>query len=303
MSNADSSTEQPNPQRGKRRRWQFGLSTLLIVITVAAIIARWAAEPEPWEKFERRFEALVKDYGGEVRWQDLSSPHTISFRYSSKSGKHKALDDEGLKRLCRDFRRLGKFRLNLHGCAITDEGLAELASLPHLECLCLSKTKISNAGLERLQEMPSLEFVDLADTAVAADGVGKLREKKQDLTIWWDRQKVADSTKWLGSPVEKQGVVTVAPGCAVLFHFRTNSDSGAALMFFKRDKESGGPGGSKVAWHVHAEPLGVEHSKYRHDMNVRVDGDKVIVHSEGSHGTFVELRDLETGSLLKRWRY
>jgi hypothetical protein len=38
-------------------------------------------------------------------------------------------------------------------------------------------------------------------------------------------------------------------------------------------------------------------------VNVRSEGDRLIVRSVGSFGTFVELRNLKTGQLLKRWRY
>jgi outer membrane protein assembly factor BamB len=60
------------------------------------------------------------------------------------------------------------------------------------------------------------------------------------------------------------------------------------------------PGTGKVVWHARCAPLGVGHSKYRHDVTVALDGDSLRVTSRGSYGTFVEDLDPGTGKQLKR---
>jgi hypothetical protein len=54
-----------------------------------------------------------------------------------------------------------------------------------------------------------------------------------------------------------------------------------------------------VAWRVYVRPLGVKHSKYHHDVHVRIEGDKVFVTSIGARQIF-EVRSLKTGALISR---
>src|SRR3954454_16431956 len=39
-------------------------------------------------------------------------------------------------------------------------------------------------------------------------------------------------------------------------------------------------------WRVHVRPLGVIHSRYRHDVRVRIEGDKILVTSIGAQQIF-----------------
>lgn len=54
-----------------------------------------------------------------------------------------------------------------------------------------------------------------------------------------------------------------------------------------------------VVWRVHVRPLGVEHSRYRHDVGIRIDGGKIHVTSVGAQEIF-EVRDLKTGAFISR---
>jgi hypothetical protein len=58
----------------------------------------------------------------------------------------------------------------------------------------------------------------------------------------------------------------------------------------------------RIVWEVVAPPLGVDHSKYRHSAFAFAQGDRCVLVSDGA-ATFVEIRDLATGALLKRWVY
>ena len=60
-----------------------------------------------------------------------------------------------------------------------------------------------------------------------------------------------------------------------------------------------------VVWRVHVQPLGVEHSKYRHQVNVRIEDDKIVVISIGEQQDMgvrrtVEFHSLKTGELISR---
>jgi hypothetical protein len=54
-----------------------------------------------------------------------------------------------------------------------------------------------------------------------------------------------------------------------------------------------------VAWRTHVRPLGVIHSKYHHDVSVRIESDKILVTSIGAQRIF-EVRALKTGALITR---
>jgi outer membrane protein assembly factor BamB len=72
-----------------------------------------------------------------------------------------------------------------------------------------------------------------------------------------------------------------------------NADSGVQLVRFNAAT-------GKVVWRARCEPLGVDHSKYRHNATVAIEGERLRVTSKGSFGTFVELLDLKTGKRLGR---
>jgi hypothetical protein len=56
---------------------------------------------------------------------------------------------------------------------------------------------------------------------------------------------------------------------------------------------------SIVVWRVHVQPLGVSHSKYRQDVNVRIEDDRILVTSVGAKQIF-EVHLLRTGALVSR---
>lgn len=57
-------------------------------------------------------------------------------------------------------------RLDLSGTAVTDRGLAALASMPNLRVLRLNETRITDAGVSHLRDVPSLQSVSLFRTQV-----------------------------------------------------------------------------------------------------------------------------------------
>jgi len=59
----------------------------------------------------------------------------------------------------------------------------------------------------------------------------------------------------------------------------------------------------EIVWNVACEPLRVPHSRYSQDVYVELRGDKLIVVSQGSSGSFVEVLSVKDGRHLDRWRY
>src|SRR5262245_57375233 len=108
---ADERASPGSPLRG-RGRWQFGLSTLLLLVTACAIASWWYSR-ESWEACQERFTKRVSDLGGEIEWGSDEKPTRLSFEFLNV-GK-KPLSDEQLGKLRRDLTRLGAFSLNLSG--------------------------------------------------------------------------------------------------------------------------------------------------------------------------------------------
>src|SRR5262249_21923686 len=96
-----------------------------------------------------------------------------------------------------------------------------------------------------------------------------------------------------GSWLEDGGLIELPGGDVLAFRYGPIHDSGVQVA-----RLAGATG--KVVWRAHCAPLGVGHSKYRHEGTVAVEGDRLRVTSEASGGTFVELLDLRTGKQLKR---
>jgi outer membrane protein assembly factor BamB len=89
------------------------------------------------------------------------------------------------------------------------------------------------------------------------------------------------------------GLVELPGGDVAAFLYGSISDSGVQVVRVD-------PCRGKVAWRASCAPLGVDHSKYRHEAALRVEDGQVIVSSRGSAGKFVEWLDLRTGRRLKR---
>lgn len=76
--------------------------------------------------------------------------------------------------------------LDLAGTAITDEGVASLASFSALRRVELQRTSITDAALTTLADLPDLRVINLHQTAVTDDGIQVLRphERLQRLYLW-----------------------------------------------------------------------------------------------------------------------
>jgi hypothetical protein len=97
----------------------------------------------------------------------------------------------------------------------------------------------------------------------------------------------------LDGTFEKEERVDI-PGAAedvLSFRYGPISDSGVELERAAR--------GGAVLWRVHVQPLGIAHSKYHHEVKVRVDGDRIVVESVGAQ-RIVEVRELATGKQVSR---
>jgi hypothetical protein len=195
----------------KLRRFQFSLRTLLIVVTLCAILCSWLAVKTERVQREREAAAEIEKLGGKVTWvfsppsgsawlqslrslveNDDVSGHVIHVYLNGTQATD--TDLEHLKRLPRllllsldqtkvtdagleHLEGLSElWILRLHSTQITDAGLEHLKGLNQLGSLELGCTRITDAGLQHLEGLTKLTRLDLTNTRVTNEGVEKLQQ-------------------------------------------------------------------------------------------------------------------------------
>jgi hypothetical protein len=175
----------------RKRRWlQFGLPTLLGLVTVLCVVlGLWVQRAER----QRRAVAAIRALGGEVGYDyeadgdtdELPGPdwlcRLLSVDYFSDvlMVDWPTATNAGLDKLD----GLGELdRLSLHfNSHITDEGLPRIGALKNLRMLSLCGTSVTDRGLVHLGALTRLEWLNLNNTAVTDLGlvdVGRLPKLK-----------------------------------------------------------------------------------------------------------------------------
>ena len=110
-------------------------------------------------------------------------------------------------------------------------------------------------------------------------------------TAIWEAGKFEDSFH------TGAGFVVLDNADVLIFNYGAISDSGVELVRLSM-------GDGTVRWRRRAAPVGVSHSKYRHEAYVvRLPGDRLAVVSQGSYGSFLETIDDRTGAIKNRWTW
>ena len=188
FSDATLNAAQPKP----RRRWyQYGLRTLLTVVTVAGCGFGWLGIKVREVRHRQAVVAAIKKLGGGVAYdfewhtpkygtprppgpawlrEFLGQDFFASVYHVCLTGT--AANDADLERLsCFDELTL----LNLGGTKVTDVGLEKLAGLTHLQMLTLDNTRITDAGLKHLESLTQLTSLDLSRTTITDVGLERLK--------------------------------------------------------------------------------------------------------------------------------
>jgi hypothetical protein len=175
-----------------RRRFQFGIRTLLLLMLAVAVPFSWLAVEI--EKAKRQKE-IVDFYNTkfEVETHDwLSAPNGLRILLGDLFFKRVyflcttesqfVFADEDLKRCC-DFDGL-EFAF-FSRSSITDAGLENIGRLTRLKYLDLRDTTVTDAGLKYLSNLSRLENLDLNGTNVTEAGVRELQAKLPHCKIAW----------------------------------------------------------------------------------------------------------------------
>jgi hypothetical protein len=166
------------------RRPQFRLSTLLAVVTIAAVACGWLAWKRGAKYREDAAVAEIKRREGSVFYKPASLTFTwmerllgqdrswipveVDFDYAAATDADLALAASlpTLERLfvCADPAK-----------PVTASGLAKLKKLPRLRWLTFYGHPIGDGGLMELQELVTLERLELREETISDVGIGCLR--------------------------------------------------------------------------------------------------------------------------------
>ena len=180
-------------QPRRRRRWlQFGLGTLLGLVTLTAV---WLGAIVNRAERQRRAVATVQHLGGDVLFADEGdgilwwTPEWL--RGWARERYFQPVTMVSLMSVTEvsdaDLTHLkgltGLQRLWLQDTKVSDAGLVHLERLTALQELDLSNTQVSDAGLKHLKGMSSLRRLWLLNTQVSDVGVAELRAAMPNCNI------------------------------------------------------------------------------------------------------------------------
>jgi len=207
MASDTNTTEQSNvATKPKRLRWyQFSLRTLLIFMTVVAIlVGTFVVQVIIPAERQKAAVAMIERRGGSVDYSDKSKSEWTSvpdwLRNCLGPGYFQSVmlvELQGTKITDAELERLqGLVTLQyllLSSTQITDTGLAHLKGLTSLEGLGLDNTQITDTGLDRLREMTSLKDLSLSGTQITDAGLAHLKGLNALESLGLDNTQITDA--------------------------------------------------------------------------------------------------------------
>ncbi len=201
----DASNQERSPLVYKRRWYQYSLRSLLLLVTICAILCSWLAVKINQGKRQKaavealRAKGFFISYDYEVDRNGIYLPNAVlnvpqwlrswlgDDCFATVVGVHAPLASSFggygyLNFLCSatedDLRSMAELShvkfLELQGAQIGDSALKRIQNLSELEQLGLCSTKITDAGLVELKAFPNLGKLDLGDTEVTDGGMADL---------------------------------------------------------------------------------------------------------------------------------
>ena len=156
----------------RKHRFKFSSRTLLIAISVLAVLFATAGTRTVREVSERHATSEIQRLGGRIDYQ-----HATSLKANGWTSRLMSFV------LYEDFTRVTHVSLDRTG--ILDDDLAVLASLTRLEGLDISNTEISDAGVVHLAKIPNLKYVNAHNTGLTEAGVHEIKSRFPSLVLDW----------------------------------------------------------------------------------------------------------------------
>ena len=191
-----------------RRRFQFSMRSLLLLMVIVAIACSWPAEA--WK--QRQLAEEIANAGGRVFYDYQLDPSGRSMPTATPPGPpwlRKLGGDNLFATVTRlevqnrselgdtemdAVRRFPQLQtLDLGWTKITDAGLAQLRGLAQLQELNLGGTKIGDAGLEHLQALGQLQILYLDGTKLSDAGLKNLAGLSRLQWLFLARTKIGDA--------------------------------------------------------------------------------------------------------------
>jgi hypothetical protein len=165
-------------------RFRFGLKALLALVTPACVLLAIVAQPIVERYREERLVKAFTARGVEVSYGGIVSRGSVRrallAMFDSRYDEYPlyrfncskvAITDDDLAQLVR-LKHIQE--LDLGGSRVTDDGLRHLRGLPYLSRLELSNTGVTDDGLVHLGTLPMLDWLRVHRTALTYDGLARL---------------------------------------------------------------------------------------------------------------------------------
>ena len=196
-----------------KKRFQFGLKSLLVLTVVVAIPCSWFAVKIRQAKRQDAAVKAIQELRGQVATvmnvpfqRQKQLPEDVASTFAAWCRNLAGTDflshvvvvvlqgtqvtDAALVHL----KELTKLEhLQLDDTQVTDVGLVHLKELTDLVNLWLDRTQVTDAGLVHLKELPNLWFLGLSSTEVTDAGVVHLKELKNLKSLYLRHTQVTDA--------------------------------------------------------------------------------------------------------------
>ena len=146
-----------------RRRFQFSLWSLLVLVVVVAVPCSWLAIEKQRAKGQKDVVDGLSRMGCRVEYWQLNSQ-------GEPERCEKPAETPWLKRLLGDDFFGMVLQANFASSGITDAGLEHLKGLPQLRAINLDDTNITEVGLQYISGLTQLEDLALRQSKVARLG-------------------------------------------------------------------------------------------------------------------------------------
>ncbi len=180
-----------------RRRFQFSILSLLILMVVVAMACGWLAAER--QRARKHREVLEK----------IASLGVVDYDYDlAPLDNETQREPPWLRRLLGDDPLAHVMVVDIRGSAVSDAEIEDLEGMARLVLLRLDGTAVGDAGLERLRGMTRLQYLDLSGTKVSDAGLQHLRGLTNLLDLNLSGTKVSDAgVRDLKKALPKAGII------------------------------------------------------------------------------------------------